>query len=248
MLAIFKREFKSYFTTPIGYIFLAAFNFFLGFYFTTMFSYGIPDIVTIIMAASSISIFAVPIITMRIMSDDRRQKVDQALLTAPVKLISIVLGKFFAALAVFALGFSVTVIYEIIFATLAQVNILPFIYVLFGTLLLGGTLIAVGMFISSLTESAVVSAILTFVVNWFVLNVADMVEGITAPTGDDWFSKAVAWIFNVIKDFVNEIAFITVYESFGENLFSLVDVVYFLSFIGFFIFLCVRSLEKRRWS
>lgn len=248
MLAILKREFKSYFTTPIGYIFLAAFNFFLGFYFATVYSYSAPDIVMVIMAMSFICIFAVPILTMRIMSDDKRQKVDQVLLTAPVKLTSIVLGKFFAALAVFALGFAVTVIYEIIFAVVASINILPYIYVLVGTMLFGGALIAIGMFISSLTESAAVSAILTIVVNLVVLNISDFVANITAPTGDDWFSKALTWIFEGVKTFANEIAFINVYDSFGENLFSVVDIVYFLSIIGFFLFLCVRSLEKRRWA
>ena len=248
MLAIFKREFKSYFTTPIGYIFLAAFNVFLGFYFSLLFSASSPDIVVVIMAMSFICIFAVPIITMRIMSDDKRQKVDQVLLTAPVKLTSIVLGKFFAALAVFGLGFAVTIIYEVIFASVASINILPYIYVLIGTMLLGGALIAIGMFISSLTESAAVSAILTIVVNLVMLNVADMTSSISAPTGDDWFSKAIGWIVDVLKNFANEIAFINVYNSFGESLFSLVDIIYFLSIIGFFLFLCVRSLEKRRWS
>ena len=114
MTAIFKREFKSYFATPIGYIVIAAFYFFLGLYFSMIYSVGAPEVNTIIVAMSSIIVFVIPVITMRLMSEDRRQKVDQALLTAPVKLTSIVMGKFLAALAVFAIGFAPTIIFELI--------------------------------------------------------------------------------------------------------------------------------------
>ena len=114
MSAIFKREFKSYFCTPVGYIVVAALYFFLGLYFSMIYSYGSPNIEMVIISMSTVVIFVMPIITMRLMSEDRRQKVDQALLTAPVSLTSVVLGKFFAALAVFALGFLPTVVFEII--------------------------------------------------------------------------------------------------------------------------------------
>ncbi len=233
MGAIFKREFKSYFSTPIGYIVLAAFYFFLGMFFSLIYSYGAPDIATVITAMSSVIVFALPVLTMRIMSEDRRQKVDQILLTAPVGLTSIVLGKFFAALAVFALGFAPTVIFEIIIMSYVSVNILSYIYALLGVLLLGGALIAIGMFISSLTESSVVSAILTLVINILVLYISNLASMIK-----------VEWISTVFE----KAAFITAFESFGENIFSIADIVYFLSIIAIFIFLCVRSLEKRRWS
>ena len=104
MRAVFKREFRSYFSTPIGFIILAVLYFFLGLYFSLIYSYGSPDISTVIVSMSTVIAFIMPVITMRLMSEDRRQKVDQALLTAPVSLTSIVMGKFFAALAVFAIG------------------------------------------------------------------------------------------------------------------------------------------------
>lgn len=233
MIAIFKREFKSYFSTPIGYIVLAAFYFFLGFFFSIIYGYGAPDIAMVITAMSSVVVFALPILTMRMMSEDRRQKVDQILLTAPVGLTSVVLGKYLAALAVFALGFAPTIIFEIIVMSYISVNIMSFIYALLGMLLLGGTLIAIGMFISSLTESAVISAILTLVINILVLYISNLTSMIK-----------VEWIANII----NKAAFLTVFEGFGENIFSISDVVYFLSIITVFVFLSVRSLEKRRWS
>ncbi len=233
MTAIFKREFKSYFSTPVGYIVLAAFYFFLGLYFSLIFSYGSPYIENVVMTMSTIIIFVMPIITMRLMSEDKRQKVDQALLTAPVSLTAIVMGKFLAAMSVFALGFAPTIIFEIIVISYVSVNIMGFIYSLLGILLLGGALIAIGMFISSLTESTVISAIITFIVNILVLYLTSFASMIN-----------IEWLANI----VNRLAFITVFENFGENIFSISDIVYFLSIIAVFLFLCIRSLEKKRWA
>ena len=188
MRAIFKRELRSYFSTPIGFIVLAAFYFFLGLYFSMIYSYGSPEVETVIMAMSTVIVFTMPVITMRLMSEDRRQKVDQALLTAPVSLTSIVMGKFFAALAVFAIGFAPTVIFEIIVASYVSVNIMSYIYAIFGMLLLGSALIAIGMFISSLTESSVISAILTLVINILVLYMSSFASMIK-----------VTWLANIIE-------------------------------------------------
>ena len=233
MLAIFKREFKAYFSTPIGYIVLAAFYFFTGLYFSALYASGIPQVEWVISEMLTVTIFIMPIITMRLMSEDRRQKVDQALFTAPVKLTSIVLGKFLAALSVFALGFVPTVIFEVIVLSYVNVNVLTFFYALLGILLLGSTLIAIGMFISTLTESSVVSAILTLVINILVLYMSNFAQMIS-----------VQWISKIIE----KMAFINMFASFGENLFSVPDICYFLSITAAFLFLCVRALEKRRWA
>ena len=232
MRAVFKREFRSYFSTPVGFIVLAAFYFFLGLYFSLIYSYGSPDVATVIVAMSTVVVFAMPILTMRLMSEDRRQKVDQALLTAPVSLTSIVMGKFFAALAVFAIGFAPTLIFEIIVASYVSVNIMSYLYALFGMLLLGSALIAIGMFISSLTESAVISAILTLVINILVLYMSSFASMVS-----------VSWIATILE----KAAFITAFENFGQNIFSVADVVYFVSISAASLFLCVRSLDKRRW-
>ena len=233
MAAVFKREFKAYFRTPLGFIVLAAYYLFLGIYFSLMYRYGIPDMSSIILAMSVVVTFTVPIITMRLMSDDRRQKTDQVLLTAPVKLTSIVLGKFFAAICVYALGFAPSVIFEIIVASYVSVNVFGFIYALLGMLLLGAALISIGMLVSSLTESSVVAAILTLVINILALymsNISSMIN--------------ISWLSNIAA----KAAFISAVESFGKTVFSIPDIVYFLSITAAFLFLCVRSLEKRRWS
>lgn len=233
MSAVFKREFKAYFQTPIGFIVLAAFYFFLGLYFTLLYSSGVPNMEIVVMAMSIVAVFTLPILTMRLMSEDRRQKVDQVLITAPVKLTYIVLGKFLAAFSVFALCFAPTVIFEIIIASKISVNLFGYLYALLGMLLLGGALISIGMFISCLTESPAISAILTLVINILVLymsNFAGLVKS------------------ELIAKILERAAFITVAEGFSESVFSIADIVYFLSIIAAFIFLSVRSLEKRRWS
>lgn len=233
MKAIFKREFKAYFTTPIGYIILAAFYLFLGLCFWLIYMSGSPDIPAVISTMSVVTVFLMPIITMRLMSEDRRQKVDQALLTAPIKLISIVMGKFLAAFALFALCFAPIAVFELIIAFYVKVNLFPHIYSLFGMLLFGGALISIGMFISCLTESPVVSAIVTFVVNLTILYLGTFTNMISI----EWIAKIVS-----------KLDLVQAYNNFSVTIFSFADIIYFISIIAVFIFLCVRSLEKRRWS
>ena len=97
MLAVFKREFKSYFTNPLGFIILAVIYFFLGLGFSQIYSAGAPfvEYAVLFVAQMGLLYFVIPVITMRLFSDERRTKTDQVLFTAPVKLINIVLGKFF---------------------------------------------------------------------------------------------------------------------------------------------------------
>ncbi len=249
MLAVFKREFKAYFTTPVGYIVLATFYFFLGFYFYIIYSGGSPQLEAVITAMDLVVVFLTPIITMRLMSDDRRQKIDQALLTAPVKLSGIILGKYFAALGVLALSFAPTVIFEIILAFNISVNFFSYLYTLLGILLLGGALIAIGMFISCLTESPAISAILTLVINVLVTNMANFADMITVPTASEsFFSKVWVKIVEIFVLIIEKAGFISAGQKFSEGIFSIPDVVYFISIIAVFAFLSVRSLEKRRWS
>ncbi len=233
MTAIFKREFKSYFSTPIGYIVVAAFFFFLGLFFSVYYSSGSPQISYVIVQLSTIAVFTIPILTMRLMSEDRRQKVDQALLTAPVSLTGVVLGKFFAALAVYAIGFAPTIIFEAIIMSYVPVNITEYLYALLGILLLGGTLISIGMFISSLTESSVISGILTLVINILIIYMSSFSSMVS-----------VEWLANIL----DKMAIMTAFENFATNILSIANIVYFLSIIAIFIFLSIRSLEKRRWS
>ncbi len=233
MLAIFKREFKSYFTTPIGYIVLAIFYLVSGRAFSLYYDAGIPQIELVVAVLVYVALVLIPIITMRLMSEDRRQKVDQVLLTSPVKLTSIVLGKFFAAVAMYAMCFIPTVIFEIVVMSYVSVNVFTFLYSLLGILLFGMAFIAIGLFISSLTESTAISAFLTLGISLLQLFINLFISGIEV----EWLSKIV-----------EKASLVDQFSNFGSNYFSLPDVVYFLSITAAFLFLCVRTLEKRRWS
>ncbi|MBE6727104.1 MAG: ABC transporter [Ruminococcaceae bacterium] len=254
MIAIFKREFKSYFTSPVGYIFLAIMFFFLGLQFRMAYSDGVADVALTTGSMNSYLLFLVPIITMKLLSEDRHSKVDQALLTAPVPLSGIIFGKFLAAFAVYCISFAPTVIFEMIAANLVEVNVGAYLYMLFGMLLFGATLIAIGLFISSLTESTSVAAIATLIVNLLIMLMPNIVYWIesskTSVTGISvkWISDVVLALQNGLVYLLDKLTLTAPLDQFYLQIITLGDMVYYLSFIAAFLFLSVRSLEKRRWA
>lgn len=233
MSAIFKREFKSYFTSPLGYVYLAIFLFFEGYFFVNLYGYGSPNNEIIFPSLSIVVVLLTPVLTMRLLSEERRQKIDQALLTAPVTIGSIVLGKFFACVAVYALAFSPVVLFELIVTLLSTPNWLIFLNAWLGAMLIGAALIAIGMFISALTESPIISCILTLI-TFLVLMV---LPSLASLAGIEWVSAAAS-----------KIAFVNLFSSFTSSIFHVVDVVFLLSVIAVFVFLSIRAIERRRWA
>ena len=253
MRAVFKREFKSYFTNPLGFVILAVFYFFLGLAFKDYYSNGIPYVGQVIFFLSDIGIlfFIIPVITMRLFSDERRTKTDQVLFTAPVKLIKIVLGKFFAAFALYAMAFIPTIIFQIIVTSQETIGIPLFynLYALIGILLFGAALIAVGMFVSALTESPISAIIFTLITNLVIMFSSSFASFITIPnTTSGVLEKIYYGFLQVLVKLLNALNFNGVLSSFGQQTLALQDVVYFVSIIVAFIFLTERALEKRRWS
>ena len=233
MSAVFKREFKAFYTSPVGYVVTAVLVLFQGIYFAAMFAAGYPDVTYVFQMSFTVIFFTVPILTMRLLSEDRRQKVDQALLTAPVSLWGIVLGKFLAALAVFMLSFSVTLVFQVIISFYVTLNWLIYLGNVIGLLLFGGSLIAIGLFVSSLTESQVVAAVGSFAISFIIL----MLDDIASLIGN-----------TVITSMVEKISFHARYETFVTGIFDYSNAIFFLSFIAVFLFLAVRMLEKKRYS
>lgn len=233
MSAIFKREFKNYFTSPLGYVVLTVFALFEGFYFYYLFVSQYGDIATLFSFMTTIVMFLCPILTMRLMSEDKRLKVDQALLTAPVSLWGIIFGKFLAALSVYALCFSLTFISQIIFAFFTTPDWIIYMGNLIGIMLLGAALIAVGIFISALTESQMVAAVVSFGVVLFVM----LIDTISAAINVEFISKILA-----------KLSFYTRYANFSMGILDFSDLFFFLSITALFLFLAVRVLEKKRWA
>ena len=233
MTAIFKREFKSYFTSPLGYVYLAIFLFFEGYFFVNLYGYGSPNNEIIFASLSTVVVLVTPVLTMRLLSEERRQKIDQALLTAPVPISSIVLGKFLASVAVYALALSPIVLFELIVTLLSTPNWLVFLNALLGAMLIGAALIAIGMFISALTESPIISCILTLIAFLLLM----VLPSLASLSGIEWVAAAA-----------NKIAFVNLFSSFTSSIFHVVDVVFLLSVIAVFVFLSIRAVERRRWA
>ena len=233
MSAIFKREFKSYFCTPVGYIVVAALYFFLGLYFSMIYSYGAPSIEVVIVSMSTVIIFVMPVITMRLFSEDRKQKVDQALFTAPVKLINIIMGKFFAALTLFMLPMAITLIYQILLMFTAEINWLTYLCDLLGVALLGSAIIAIGMFISALTESQIIAGIFGLAVSFFIMQI----DYFATAVGLEWF-----------KSICTAVSFITRYNAFTAGQLDFSNCVFFISVTAMFIYFTYVSFDKKRWA
>ena len=163
MGAIFKREMKAYFTSPIAYIFLAVFYLITAFYFVNMnLANGSTDMSYVFAGVFVIMMILLPLLTMRLFADEKKLKTDQGLLTAPVNLFEIVMGKFFAATVVFLVGMAIYIPYILVILKLAgTIAWASVIGNLLGLLLLGCSFISIGIFVSSLTELQIVAAMLS---------------------------------------------------------------------------------------
>lgn len=163
MTAIFKREFKSCFTGMIGWVIAAVSLFFLGLYFTNRnLLYASSDFASVLYTMTMIMLFLLPAISMRSFAEERKNKTDQLLLTSPVSIPAIVAGKFLAELAVFALPLAAAVVMPLLLQAFGTVSLVAAYSALLGYLLLGGACLAVGTWISALTENQILAYLATF--------------------------------------------------------------------------------------
>ena len=185
-------------------------------------------------SAFTIIMILLPLLTMRLFTEEKRQRTDQCLLTAPVNLFSIVMGKFFAAVCVFLCAMAIYVLYVITLVALAgSVAWATVIGNFVALLLLGASFISIGIFVSAMTENQVVAAIVSFIII-MLFYMIDIFAG----------NVQVEWLRTVMSS----VGFYTRYYEFSTGIFSIPSLVFFLSAIFIFNFLTVRALEKRRWS
>jgi len=235
--AIFKRDFKAYFTSPIGYVYIGAYILVLNFVFYLMNVLASTSSVAQIFSwMLTIMMFVTPILTMRVFSEDYKQKTDQLLCTAPVSTASIVMGKFYASITVFLVLLGLTLAWPIIISIFGQVNLDEVVGNYIGIFFIGIAYISMGIFISALTENQVVAAVSSlglFIALMFI----------------DWFAMAF-FATGVLPTFVMQ-AFLFVsifgrYTDITRGLLSLDTVVFFVSVTAVFLFLTMRALERRR--
>ena len=178
MLAIFKREFRAYFHSMTGWLFLAANLFLSGLYFFALnLRYGYAGMANTVYNVVFLLLITVPILTMRMLSEERRQKTDQLILTAPVSVGKIVAGKYLSAVTVFTISTGMICVYPLILSAFGTVPFGESYTAILAYYLYGCACIAIGMFVSSLTESQVIAAVLSF----GTLFLGYMMSSITIP-------------------------------------------------------------------
>ncbi|MBR1831695.1 MAG: ABC transporter permease subunit [Ruminiclostridium sp.] len=234
MTAIMKRELSAYFKSPIGYVFIAVSFLFSGFFFWYFaLSVGSTDISYVFLGMFYVYMIFVPVLTMRLMADENKQRTDQLLLTSPVGLMRLVAGKFLSAYIVFMLGDLVLLIYGVVMSFFAAVNWA----IIFGNFvalaLIGAIFVSAGLFVSTLTESQMVAAIGSIAVN-VALALINVVATVVPV--------------QVISDVIKQLSVFDRYYEFTTGIFSLSGVIFFLSAVVIFLFLTVRVLERRRWA
>ena len=226
MTAIFKRELKSYLTSMVGYLFIFFVLVLTGIYFSAyQLSGGYSKFETTLSALTFVFLIGVPILSMRVLAEERKQKTDQLLLTAPVSVWDIVFGKYLALVAVFAIPVVIMCVYPLIMSKFGTISYASAYTGILGFFLLGCANLAIGVFMSALTESQVIAAVLTFV----FLFAFYMMNGISSFFSQTSMSTAVAFgllivaiaiiIYTMIKNVlisvvigaVGEIALVIVY-------------------------------------
>ncbi len=254
MLAIFKREFLQYFKSPVGFVAFGLFAFLSGFLLVQSLSNQAVSISSEIISLRSFFVILVPIVTMGLLADDKKRGTDIIYYTSPISLLSVVIGKFLAAISLFGVMFLNVIIH--IFVTLGfgghvDSGVLGSAIVYFA---LAALFVAMGLFASSITENQIISAIVCFIlilavqllsaIGSFastavvkVMNVFGNPSSTTQQNVTNNIIKAFSWLDPFQRT-----------ESFRSGLFSFVALFYCLSFAAFFLFLSYRILEKKRWS
>ena len=234
MFAIYKRELRAYFTTAVGYVFLAIIVALsaVAFSLTTILQ-ATNDVTTYFTVLLFILMVALPVLTMKLFSEERKMRTEQLLLTAPVSISKIVSAKFFAAFTVF---FGANLLCSLAYITL-------FVYsdpeggIILGNIiaitLVGAAFIAVGFFVSSLTENQLAAAIGTFGI-------------LLAMLGVGMISAVIPWY--PVRYVLGWFSILTRYSNFTNGFFDFAALFYYASVCFIFLFLTCRVLERRRYS
>lgn len=191
MLAVYKKELRGYLTSMVGYVFIAFVLLILGIYFTAYnLQYANPDFGATLSSVTFLFLLITPILTMRILAEEKKNRTDQLLLTAPVSVWKVILGKYLSMVTIYAIPVVISAFYPLIMGRYGVISY-PMAYVaVIGFFFLGCAQIAVGLFLSSVTESQVIAAVLTF----GILFCSYMMDGIESFFSDTAISSMVAFL------------------------------------------------------
>lgn len=237
MKATIKRELHCYFTSPIGFGFIAAVAALYGFFYYQVMMSGSSSYVTAVYSMLfSFDMMLVPILTMRTLSEEKKNHTDQAFLTAPVEIGTVIAGKFIACFCIFFAASTLGLFPAVAMSTFSSPPWGMILGNYFGTLCYGGAMIAIGIFISGLTVNQIVAAVATFTISIFLMYMDSM---------------AAALNNSAIIAFIGKISFYSRYTTLIRGIFSIESIVYFLSIIAVFLFCATVRLKAERsgkWS
>ena len=231
MFTIAKKEISTYFKSPIAYVLIGLFMLMISIMFYTPFSKGSGSFMAVMENMGFFLVFLVPIMTMRILAEDRKNGTEVLLLTSPTSLTNIVLGKFLAMYFVFFVITVLSFIYPIIQIAFGGALTVQLVGGYIGFLLLGASFVAIGVFTSALTENQIVAAIISFV----ALLIMWMADAFSTEVGG-LIGSVMGWL-----------SLLSRYDVFTKGILGLPEIAYFLLFTGLFIFLTIRVIERRRW-
>lgn len=234
MKAVLDKELKGYFRSPIGYIFTGVFFALCAMFFVSgTLYYQSADLKSVFSNVNILYLFLVSLLTMGLFAPERSRRTDQLLLTAPVSVTQIVLGKFFAAMSVLGITLVLSLVFPIIISVFGNPSISEIVGAYIGFILLWGTFIAIGMFISALTESQMIAAVVSFGVlllvyfmGWFGANISN-----------EFMQKLLKWLSIMDR-----------YDDFRNGILKLENIIYYLSIIGIFIILTVQVIRRRQYG
>jgi ABC-2 type transport system permease protein len=250
ILAIAQKELKGYFASPIGFIVIGLFSLLYGFFFYSLLEFfnrqsmqmlgagATPPmnvneqlIRPVLLNASVIVLFVLPMVTMRTYSEEKRSGTIELLLTAPLTDFQIIMGKFAGAMALYAAMLAVTAIHMAVLFAFGNPEWVPIVTGYLGLLLMGGCFVSVGLLISSLTKNQIVAGMVTFAV-FLMLWVINWIASFSGPTG-----QAV----------LNYLSITDHLDDFTKGIIDTKHLVYYLSFITLGLFLTMRSVDTERW-
>ena len=232
MKTIFKRDFAAYFRSPVAYAVIAAFLVMCGVFFSRYnLYYGYVYFSYVLNNVSIILMVLIPVITMRLFADEKRNGTEVLLRTSPVSMWS-VLGKFLAGYCVFAIMIGATVLYPLIISLYAKIPFSETLGAYVGYLLVGAVFVAIGLFASSLTENQVTAAVIAMIILLSLYFLPSL-----ATTTGGWIGSAIQWIAPLSR-----------YSEFTTGIFNFSSVIFYISFTGVMLFVTVMNLERKRWN
>jgi ABC-2 type transport system permease protein len=249
ILAIAQKELKSYFASPIAYVIIGFFALVFGWFYIVSVNYfmqaslqmGLPGqgqinvnamaIRPLLANVSVVALFVLPLITMRTYSEEKRSGTIELLLTSPLTDFQIIMGKFLGAVGLYALMLGVTVVHMGLLFVYGNPEWKPIVTGYLGLLLMGGSFISMGLWISSMTKNQIVAGMVTFALFLLMWTI-------------NW---AVDSAGPVMQKVLQAVSITGHFDDFSKGVVSLSNLVYYLSFIGFGLFLTAKSVDSERW-